>query len=70
MATDFLEKTSNQLALSKILGHKNLKQTEHYAKITSSVTEQGIEVYNKSLDDTSVIDLSDRIAAKKATQAG
>ena len=70
MATDFLEKTSNQLALSKILGHKNLKQTEHYAKITSSVTEQGIETYNKSLEGDSVIDLKGFIQAKKATQAG
>jgi integrase len=69
-ATDFQEKTLNQLALAKVLGHKHLKQTEHYAKITNKTMQTGIEAYNKSLSITPVTDISSIIEAKKIAQDG
>lgn len=51
-ATDFLEKTLNQLALQQTLGHKSLRQTEHYAKITQKLTEQSMSAYNQSYGGT------------------
>lgn len=58
-ATDFLLKTQNQLALSKVLGHRNLKQTEHYAKITATTVADGVREYNQMLQgkETNLVDL-------------
>lgn len=47
-ATDFLERTQNQHALKEQLGHKSLKQTEHYSKVTKALTEAGIRAYEKT----------------------
>jgi integrase len=62
-ATDFLKMTHNQLALSKLLGHKNLKQTEHYAKITSETTDEGLKAYNEALLEQNVVALVPRKSA-------
>jgi len=50
-STDFQLKTQDQFALSKILGHKNLKQTEHYAKITNETMQIGLRSYNEALQE-------------------
>jgi integrase len=50
-STEFLRLTRDQHALSKILGHSSLKQTEHYSKITDSMAENGYMEYSKSLEE-------------------
>lgn len=60
-ATDFLEKTRNPQALQAQLGHKSSQQTEHYAKITSTLQEEGMRAYTQKLGGSSVVRLSDRL---------
>jgi len=47
-ATDFLEVTGDQNALKEILGHRDLRQTEHYAKITSTLKKRAAQTYRES----------------------
>lgn len=44
-ATDFLGATGDLNALKKIMGHKNIEQTEHYAKLTEQISVAGMRVY-------------------------
>lgn len=52
-ATEFLRVTRNQHALSKFLGHSNLKQTQHYAKITNDVVTDGFETFSQHIENES-----------------
>jgi len=49
-ATDFLEKTGDQNALKKILGHSDMRQTEHYAKVTQAAAERSVRSYQSSFE--------------------
>lgn len=47
-ATDFLEVTGDQNALKEILGHSDLRQTEHYAKVTNTLKKRAAQTYRES----------------------
>lgn len=67
-ATDFLEQTQNHLALQKMLGHANVKQTEHYAKITERLTEDTVRQYSQSLSESVVLPFRKPLGAPSKTQ--
>lgn len=48
--TDFLEVTQNPLALKEILGHSDVRQTQHYAKTTDAVVEKALKIYGESFE--------------------
>jgi len=48
-ATQFLAATKNQVALKGILGHRNLSQTDHYAKITMESVSDPAEVFHRKI---------------------
>lgn len=52
-STQYLSITRDRHALSKTLGHANLRQTEHYAKITDSLVEESFESYQNALNTES-----------------
>ncbi len=52
-STEFLRLTKDFISLSKILGHSNTRQTEHYAKVTGSMAEDSFEKY-KDLNSESM----------------
>ena len=56
-ATDFLTRTRNPMALKEILGHQNMRQTEHYAKIVGSVISEAVQAYEASLSGSKVVSL-------------
>jgi hypothetical protein len=43
--------TRDLLSLSKLLGHSSIKQTEHYAKVTSNSTQEQFRAYDESSRD-------------------
>ncbi len=47
-ATDFLEKTGDHLALMKIMGHRDIRETFRYAKITDPTIQKGTDKYAES----------------------
>ena len=51
-STDFLQSTRDHHALSKLLGHTTTRQTEHYAKVTNVMVNQGYTLYKKTLEET------------------
>jgi integrase len=50
-STEFLRITQNKEALSRLLGHSSMRQTEHYAKITQSTALEGFETYSLHLEE-------------------
>jgi len=50
-ATDYIEKTGQEKALQAQLGHRDSRQTNHYAKITNHVTKSGMDFYDSSFGD-------------------
>lgn len=47
--TDFLEKTENPHALKELLGHSDMRQTEHYAKTTETLVRRGVLAFHREL---------------------
>lgn len=69
-ATDFLEATNHHSALQQIMGHRNLSQTEHYAKITDSLSRVGVNVYQGTFKNGRVkaIEESEALPVGRVTQ--
>ena len=59
-ATQWASSTQNLLALRDQLGHKDLKQTQHYAKFTQSMVKDGYRDFENALENE----------AKKAVELG
>lgn len=62
-ATNFLEATGDIVALKKLLGHSNISQTEHYAKITTARTQKAFNIYQESQlkDASNVLSFNERL---------
>jgi len=69
-ATDFLDKTDQKIALQGQLGHSSSKQTDHYAKITSTKIQEGVWAYNRSFRDPNVIDFLPKLEEKNHDRLG
>jgi integrase len=54
-STDYLEKTKNPKALQGQLGHRTAEQTNHYAKITDAMKQQGMAEYDRSFSELLVV---------------
>lgn len=62
-ATDFLAETQNHHALKSILGHAEVKQTEHYAKVTEGLVSNGFIKYEESLTAKTIDDNESNVVA-------
>ena len=47
-STNYLTATKDYVSLSRFLGHASTRQTEHYAKITGTLTDRSFETFNES----------------------
>ena len=54
-ATQFLELTSNQHALKGLLGHSDIRQTDHYGKTTETMILSGFKAYEQRLMNDSKV---------------
>lgn len=50
-STSFLTATKDHVSLSKLLGHQSTRQTEHYAKITSALTNQSFKEFSRDSEE-------------------
>ena len=62
-STEYLRITRDQHSLSRILGHTNLRQTEHYAKITDGMTQDSFDQFNNHIksEHENVIDFKSKL---------
>jgi integrase len=49
-STNFLTATKDHLTLAKFLGHSSTRQTEHYAKVTGTLTSESFKSFNEDLE--------------------
>lgn len=50
-STDYLSDTKDHVALSRILGHSSTRQTEHYAKITGTLTDESFKTFKEASEE-------------------
>ncbi len=50
-STDYLTATKDHVSLSRLLGHASTRQTEHYAKVTGTLTSDSFQTFKEDTEE-------------------